>query len=277
MNQKETYDVKYKGYCTVGSEALIFVPEDGWSVEELMEILPFVEADTYDLVTVSGKAYRVDSDKIGDFEILPEGDGYVVSDGETVISDPYYLIPTGLTPESEVVDGFIMRATVIYNAKGVYGTEAPYSENRAGVVYSAWSCAELLDKFQVPVAGDVVITSYKDGYTKTISAEEFASLYIAFQAPTSKGDQKDFFTLGRNQARNEGVNNVGSYLFEDAAFIYVPDAGLSVADTAKALSMTETGEYEVTYSDGKTEVIDSTAFASLTLDKDSSVVSIEAI
>ena len=277
MNQKETYDVKYKGYCTVGSEALVFVPEDGWSVEELMEILPFVEADTYDLVTVDGKAYRVDSDKIGDFEILPEGDGYVVSDGETVISDPYYLIPTGLTPESEVVDGFIMRATVIYNAKGVYDTEAPYSENRAGVVYSAWSCAELLDKFQVPVAGDVVITSYKDGYTKTISAEEFASLYIAFQAPTSKGDQKDFFTLGRNQARNEGVNNVGSYLFEDAAFIYVPDAGLSVADIAKALSMTETGEYEVTYSDGKTEVIDSTAFASLTLDKDSSVVSIEAI
>ena len=201
----------------------------------------------------------------------------MVSDGETVISDPYYLIPTGLTPESEVVDGFIMRATVIYNAKGVYGTEAPYNENRAGVVYSAWSCAELLDKFQVPVAGDVVITSYKDGYTKTISAEEFASLYIAFQAPTSKGDQKDFFTLGRNQARNEGVNNVGSYLFEDAAFIYVPDAGLSVADIAKALSMTETGEYEVTYSDGKTEVIDSTAFASLTLDKDSSVVSIEAI
>ena len=166
MNQKETYDVKYKGYCTVGSEALVFVPEDGWSVEELMEILPFVEADTYDLVTVDGKAYRVDSDKIGDFEILPEGDGYVVSDGETVISDPYYLIPTGLTPESEVVDGFIMRATVIYNAKGVYDTEAPYSENRAGVVYSAWSCAELLDKFQVPVAGDVVITSYKDGYTK---------------------------------------------------------------------------------------------------------------
>ena len=86
MNQKETYDVKYKGYCTVGSEALIFVPEDGWSVEELMEILPFVEADTYDLVTVDGKAYRVDSDKIGDFEILPEGRADRPSEGERPVT-----------------------------------------------------------------------------------------------------------------------------------------------------------------------------------------------
>ena len=277
QSQKETYDVKYKGYCKVGVEALVFVPEDGWMIEELLEIMPFASADSYDLITVSGDRYRVSREDILDYEILPEGEGCVVTNGDITISDPLYLIPTGLTPESEVEEGVVSKATVLINAKGVYGVEAPYSENRAGVVYSSWSCADLLAKFDVPVKGDVVMTSYKDGYSKTISAEEFASLYIAFQAPTSKGDQKDFFTLGRNQARNEGVNNVGSYLFEDAAFIYVPDAGLTVADTAKALSMTETGEYEVTYSDGKTEVIDSAAFASLTLDKDSSVVSIEAI
>ena len=76
------------------------------------------------------------------------------------------------------------------------------------------------------------MTSYKDGYSKTISAEEFASLYIAFQAPTSKGDQKDFFTLGRNQERNAGVNNIGSYVFEDASFVYVPETGVSCASLA---------------------------------------------
>ncbi|MGN1164251.1 MAG: hypothetical protein ACI4S4_05510, partial [Candidatus Ornithospirochaeta sp.] len=223
QSQKETYDVKYKGYCKIGCEALVFVPEDGWSVAELIEVMPFASSPSYDLVTVDGKAYRVSSDDIQNFEIVPEGDGYVVTDGEITIADPYYLIPTGLTAESTPEDGVVSRATVIYNAKGVYNTEAPYSENRAGVVYSAWSCAELLEKYGVPAEGDVVITSYKDGFSKTIPASEFASLYIAFQAPTSKGDQKDFFTLGRNQARNAGVNNVGSYVFSDASFVYIPD------------------------------------------------------
>lgn len=277
MNQKETYDVKYKGYCKVGVEALVFVPEDGWMIDELMEIMPFASAPSYDLVTVSGDRYRVSSEDIIDYEILPEGDGCVVTNGDITIADPLYLIPTGLTPESEVEEGVVSRATVLINANGVYGVDAPYSENRAGVVYSAWSCAELMDKFAVPTVGDVVITSYKDGFTKTISAEEFASLYIAFQAPTSKGDQKDFFTLGRNQERNAGVNNVGSYVFDDASFIYIPDAGLSCADIASETGMAESDEYLITYVNGDSIVISGEEFMALSLSGDSSIVTIEAI
>ena len=277
MNQKETYDVKYKGYCKVGVEALVFVPEDGWMIEELMEVMPFAEADSYDLVTVSGDRYRVSSDGIKDYEILPEGEGCVVTNGDITIPDPLYLIPTGLTPESEVEEGVVSRATVLIDAIGVYGVDAPYSENRAGVVYSAWSCKDLLDKFNVPVKGDVVMTSYKDGYSKTICAEEFASLYIAFQAPTSKGDQKDFFTLGRNQERNAGVNNIGSYVFEDASFVYVPETGIEASALSASTGMTESGEYLVTYKTGESEVISSEAFASLTLSGDTEVLSIEAI
>ena len=276
MNQKETYDVKYKGYCKVGKEALVFVPEDGWYIDELMEVMPFAEAESYDLFTLNGQ-FRVSAEDIKDYEILPQEDGYVVTNGTVVIPDPVYLVPTGLTPTSSVEDDVVYRATVIYNAKGVYGVDAPYSENRAGVVYSAWSCSELLEKFDVPVKGDVVITSYKDGYTKTISAEEFASLYIAFQAPTSKGDQKDFFTLGRNQERNAGVNNVGSYVFEDASFVYVPDSGVAVSALASETGMTESDSYLVTYTDGTKETISADSFASLVLDKETKVVSIEAI
>lgn len=277
MNQKETYDVKYKGYCKVGVEALVFVLEDGWMIDELMEIMPFASAPSYDLVTVSGDRYRVSSEDIIDYEILPEGDGCVVTNGDITIADPLYLIPTGLTPESEVEEGVVSRATVLINANGVYGVDAPYSENRAGVVYSAWSCAELMDKFGVAAEGDVVITSYKDGFTKTISAEEFASLYIAFQAPTSKGDQKDFFTLGRNQERNAGVNNVGSYVFDDASFIYIPDAGLSCADIASETGMAESDEYLITYVNGDSIVISGEEFMALSLSGDSSIVTIEAI
>ena len=277
QSQKETYDVKYKGYCKVGVEALVFVPEDGWMIEELLEIMPFASADSYDLITVSGDRYRVSREDILDYEILPEGEGCVVTNGDITISDPLYLIPTGLTPESEVEEGVVSKATVLINAKGVYGVEAPYSENRAGVVYSSWSCADLLAKFDVPVKGDVVMTSYKDGYSKTISAEEFASLYIAFQAPTSKGDQKDFFTLGRNQERNAGVNNIGSYVFEDASFVYVPETGVSCASLAAETGMTESDEYLVTYKDGSSEVIGKDAFSALTLGSDTAVLSIEAI
>ena len=277
MNQKETYDVKYKGYCKVGSEALVFVPEDGWMIEELLEVMPFAVADSYDLVTVSGDKYRVSYSDIQDFEILPEGDGCVVTNGEITIPDPLYLIPTGLTPESVPEEGVVSRATVLIDAIGVYGVDAPYSENRAGVVYSAWSCAELLEKFGVPVDGDVVMTSYKDGYSKTISAEEFASLYIAFQAPTSKGDQKDFFTLGRNQERNAGVNNIGSYVFDDASFVYVPETGIACSDLALDTGMTESDEYLVTYKSGESSVISGEEFAALTLSGDTEVVTILAI
>ena len=277
MNQKETYDVKYKGYCKVGSEALVFVPEDGWMIEELLEVMPFAVADSYDLVTVSGDKYRVSYSDIQDFEILPEGDGCVVTNGEITIPDPLYLIPTGLTPESVPEEGVVSRATVLIDAIGVYGVDAPYSENRAGVVYSAWSCADLLEKFGVPVDGDVVMTSYKDGYSKTISAEEFASLYIAFQAPTSKGDQKDFFTLGRNQERNAGVNNIGSYVFDDASFVYVPETGIACSDLALDTGMTESDEYLVTYKSGESSVISGEEFAALTLSGDTEVVTILAI
>ena len=277
MNQKETYDVKYKGYCKVGSEALVFVPEDGWMIEELLEVMPFAVADSYDLVTVSGDKYRVSYSDILDFEILQEGDGCVVTNGEITIPDPLYLIPTGLTPESVPEEGVVSRATVLIDAIGVYGVDSPYSENRAGVVYSAWSCAELLEKFGVPVDGDVVMTSYKDGYSKTISAEEFASLYIAFQAPTSKGDQKDFFTLGRNQERNAGVNNIGSYVFDDASFVYVPETGIACSDLALDTGMTESDEYLVTYKSGESSVISGEEFAALTLSGDTEVVTILAI
>ena len=277
MNQKETYDVKYKGYCKVGSEALVFVPEDGWMIEELLEVMPFAVADSYDLVTVSGDKYRVSYSDIQDFEILQEGDGCVVTNGEISIPDPLYLIPTGLTSESVPEEGVVSRATVLIDAIGVYGVDAPYSENRAGVVYSAWSCADLLEKFGVPVDGDVVMTSYKDGYSKTISAEEFASLYIAFQAPTSKGDQKDFFTLGRNQERNAGVNNIGSYVFDDASFVYVPETGIACSDLALDTGMTESDEYLVTYKSGESSVISGEEFAALTLSGDTEVVTILAI
>lgn len=277
MNQKETYDVKYKGYCKVGSEALVFVPEDGWMIEELLEVMPFAVADSYDLVTVSGDKYRVSYSDIQDFEILQEGDGCVVTNGEITIPDPLYLIPTGLTPESVPEEGVVSRATVLIDAIGVYGVDAPYSENRAGVVYSAWSCADLLEKFGVPVDGDVVMTSYKDGYSKTISAEEFASLYIAFQAPTSKGDQKDFFTLGRIQERNAGVNNIGSYVFDDASFVYVPETGIACSDLALDTGMTESDEYLVTYKSGESSVISGEEFAALTLSGDTEVVTILAI
>ena len=74
QSQKETYDVKYKGYCKVGVEALVFVPEDGWMIEELLEIMPFASADSYDLITVSGDRYRVSREDIVDYEILPEGE-----------------------------------------------------------------------------------------------------------------------------------------------------------------------------------------------------------
>lgn len=276
--QKETYDVKYKGYVLLGAEALVFIPMDGWNVAELFEYAKMYEAETYDLVTVDGSVYRVPADALEAFDLVMEDGVAMVTDGETTVENPLYVYPTFSGNVADVVleEGIVYKMTVINDAKGVYGVEAPYSENRAGTFYDSWSAADLMAKFDVPVEGSVKEISWKDGYTVEDSAEHFASIYIAFQAPTKKGDQKDYFGLGRNLARNAGVNNVGYYVFSEAAFAYIPEAGLSVAEAFATVDMAETASYELTYADGKTESVAAADVLAMTLAADSKLVSIVA-
>lgn len=255
--QKESQDVKYKGYCIVGSEAILLMQEEGWDIPELFEYVEMVNADAYDFICADGYSETIRKSDLAQCSIYYNDNGGVdatsIEYPSSGLADIRYIVPAGTTKDSEPAAEGVSKITVALNAEGVYKTEAPYSENRAGVFYSSWAVADLLAKYEITPCDTVKVISYKDGYSQDESYDDFTAKYIAYQGPNDKGDNKDYFTLGRTQARDAGVTNAGYYIFSDDAFVYVPEDGLTVADAFAATGMVETANYELTYVDGKTE------------------------
>lgn len=252
--QKESSDVKYKGYCVVDKEVILLMQEDGWNVAELFEYVGMADADAYDFICADGYVETISKDKLAECSIFYNDKGGV--DATSVEYPQYgltairYIVPTGMDENSEPAAEGVSKITVALNAEGVYDTEAPYSENRAGVYYDAWSVADLLDKFAIADSDKVKVISYKDGYTQEEDFSLFAQKYIAYQGPNEKGNNKDYFTLGRVQAKDAGVNNAGYYIFDEDALAFVPADGLTVAAAFEAVGMADAENYTVNYADG---------------------------
>lgn len=273
QQQKESYDVKYKGYCVIDKEGLVFVPTDGWNVAELLDSIKMAKADAYEFVSATGESVVLSASELDGEEIVLHGLDCADLAGEKTLDALQYIIPQGLTKDSTPADEGVSRLTVLLCAKGVFKTEAPYMENRAGTFYKAWAVKDLLSKYNITPCGEVEVISWKDGYSQKEDYSLFAKKYIAFQAPTAKGDQKDFFTLGKAQQRNGGVNNAGYYIFEQEAFAYIPETGLLLGDVFKTVGM-DGAFYMLTYSDGMERVIKAERAETMVLTPEMQVVSI---
>ena len=255
--QKESQDVKYKGYCIVGPEVILLMQEEGWAIPELFEYVKMADASAYDFICADGYSETIGKGDLDKCSIYYTEDGGVnatsIEYPDSGLADIRYIVPSGMTKDSEPAAEGVSKINVALNAEGVYKTEAPYSENRAGVYYSSWAVADLLAKYDIAPCDTVKVISYKDGYSQDENYADFAAKYIAYQGPNEKGDNKDYFTLGRTQAKDAGVTNAGYYIFAEDAFVYVPDGGLTVADAFAATGMVETANYELTHVDGTTE------------------------
>lgn len=254
--QKESTDVSYKGYCLVDKEAILFMQEEGWNVADLFDYVEMADADAYDFICADGYVETISKDKLAECSIFYNDNGGV--DATSIEYPQYgltairYIVPTGMDETSEPAAEGVSKITVALNAEGIYETDAPYLQNRAGVYYDSWSAADLIAKYGIKECDSVKVVSYKDGYSQNEDYALFTQKYIAYQAPNDKGNEKEYFTLGQAQAKDAGVTNAGYYIFAEDALAFVPAAGLTVADAFAAVEMAEAENYTLTYLDGTT-------------------------
>lgn len=282
-NQKESAEVWFKGWCIIGPEAFVFMQAEG--IENLLyvaENVGLVPATGFVFESVSGEQVTLTAEQLADAKIVYE-DGNVITleCGDVSLPNVYSVTVEGITKDSKIEGDGVYRMVMIQNAKGVYGVEAPYLQNRAGVYYpttktashaypGSYSVAELFAKFDVKPCASVKVISYKDGFARDEEYEHFTKKYIAWHATG------EYITLGQEQSKAEGaVFNAGYYILDEDSFAYIPEAGLSLAEAFEKVGMAEVCQYKLTYADGTVERLYLEDVLALNLTTDSNLVSIE--
>ena len=283
-NQKESSDVWYKGWCIVGKEALVFMPEEG--IEDLLyvaENVGLVPATGFVFTSISGESVTLTAEQLAGAKIVYD-DNRVITlvCGETKLANVKDVVVEGITKDSKVEGEGVYRMVMLLNADGVYGVEPPYEQNRAGTWYptaatsshkyaGCYSVAELFAKFDVKPTASVQVVSYADGFARDEAYDAFIKKYIGWHASA------EYITMGQYQSRKEdAVWNAGFYILEDESFVYIPEAGVKLADAFEKIGMADVVQYKFTYADGKVELKYAEDIAGITLAADSNLVSIEA-
>ena len=282
-NQKESSDVWYKGWCIVGNEAFVFMPEEG--ITDFLyyaENIGLVPSAGFVFESVSGETVTLTAAELVDAQVVYTGDRVVTLEcGSQKLENLYSVTVKEVTKDSKVEGDGVYRMVMLLNAKGVYGVDAPYLQNRAGTYYptattkkhayaGCYSVAEWLAKYDVTPCASVKVISYKDGFSREEEYGHFAKKYIGWHA------SGEYITLGQEQSKKEdAVFNAGYYILSEDAFAYIPAGGVSVADIFATINMADVCQYKLTYMDGKVELKYAEEVAAMKLAEDSQLVSIE--
>ena len=283
-NQKESSDVWYKGWCIIGNEALVFMPQEG--IENLLyvaENVGLVPATGFVFENVAGQSVTLTAEQLADASIVYVGDAITLVCGDISLPDVKSVTVAGITKDSKISGEGVYRMVMLLNADGVYGIDAPYLGNRAGTWYptattakhpyaGAYSVAELFAKFNITPSKAVQVISYADGYTRNEEYNHFTRKYIAWHASA------EYITMGMEQTRKEdAVYNAGYYIIEDQSFAYIPEAGLNLEEAFRYVGMADVVQYKLTFTDGTYMILDKSEIPGKTLPADSNVVTIEAM
>ncbi|MBO7681611.1 MAG: hypothetical protein J6T17_02520, partial [Clostridia bacterium] len=219
--QKMNAMVQFMGYILSGHECALFIPEDGWeNVKELFDEIEMAPADSYDFICSDGWTEEIAADDLEKVQIYKSEGGTI--DATSILYAGYgltsiqYIVPHGLTAESEPVDG-ICHIVVMPNAVGVLDEEPAELMNYGGTVYAAYPVTDVLAKAEIELS-PVKAISYKDGFTFEYDAELFEKLFICLDTK----NKNDAFTCGKDQVRDQLCKAAGQYVFADAALVYVP-------------------------------------------------------
>ncbi len=257
--QKMNAMVQYMGYILTGHECALFMPEDGWeNVKDLFDEIEMAPAESYDFICADGYTEEIYADDLEKVKIYKDAGGTI--DASSIAYAGYgltsirYIVPHGLTKESEPVDG-ICHIVVMPNADGVLGVEPAEAMNYGGTLYDAYPVADVLAKAGIETTTAKAV-SYKDGFTFEYDLDTFLKAYICLDTK----NKNDAFTCGKVQVRDQLCKAAGQYIFDDAVLVYVPGVdvmpdGYSVPDLFKAIGMKEAKSYNFTCADGYTEEI----------------------
>ena len=283
-NQKESSDVWYKGWCIIGNEALVFMPQEG--IENLLyvaENVGLVPATGFVFENVAGQSVTLTAEQLADASIVYVGDVITLVCGDISLPDVKSVTVAGITKDSKISGEGVYRMVMLLNADGVYGIDAPYLGNRAGTWYptattakhpyaGAYSVAELFAKFNITPSKAVQVISYADGYTRNEEYNHFTRKYIAWHASA------EYITMGMEQSRKEdAVYNVGYYILKNEAFVYIPETGINLGKVFETIGMADVTQYKLTYADGTVMYIYGTDIPSVGIPAGNDLVTIEAM
>ena len=283
-NQKESSDVWYKGWCIIGNEALVFMPEDG--ITDLLyvaENVGLVPATGFVFVNVAGDGVTLTAEQLASAQILYVDGSITLLCGDVSLADVQSVTVEGITKDSKIEGEGVYRMIMVPDAVGVYGVDAPLLGNRAGTWYptattakhkyaGAYSVADLFAKYDVTPCDSVQVVSYADGYAREEEYEHFAKKYIAWHASA------DYITMGMEQSRKEdAVWNAGYYILKDESFVYIPEAGLKLGEAFEKIGMADVVQYKLTYADGTVMLVYSEAIPNLIIPAGSDLLTIEAM
>ena len=283
-NQKESSDVWYKGWCVVGNEALVFMPNEGITdLVYVAENVGLVPATGFVFENVAGEKVTLKAEQLAEASIVYEGDVITLVCGSVKLPNVKSVTVEGITKDSKVSGDGVYRMIMLLNADGVYGVEAPYLGNRAGTWYptattakhaypGAYSVAEMFEKFDITPCESVQVVSYADGYAREEEYTHFTKKYIAWHASA------EYITMGMEQTRKEdAVYNVGYYILKDEAFVYIPETGINLGDVFEKIGMAEVAQYKLSYADGTVMMVYAEAIPQMVIPAGNDLVTIEAM
>ena len=283
-NQKESSDVWYKGWCVVGNEALVFMPNEGITdLVYVAENVGLVPATGFVFENVAGEKVTLKAEQLAEASIVYEGDVITLVCGSVKLPNVKSVTVEGITKDSKVSGDGVYRMIMLLNADGVYGVEAPYLGNRAGTWYptattakhaypGAYSVAEMFKKFNITPCESVQVVSYADGYAREEEYTHFTKKYIAWHASA------EYITMGMEQTRKEdAVYNVGYYILKDEAFVYIPETGINLGDVFEKIGMAEVAQYKLSYADGTVMMVYAEAIPQMVIPAGNDLVTIEAM
>ena len=285
-NQKESSDVWYKGWCIVGNEALVFMPEDG--ITDLLyvaENVGLVPATGFVFENVAGKSVTLTAEQLASAQILYVDGSITLICGDVSLADVQSVTVAGITKASKVEGDGVYRMVMVPNAVGVYGVDAPLLGNRAGTWYptattakhkyaGAYSVTDLFAKFDITPCDSIQVVSYADGYAREEEYVHFTKKYIAWHASA------EYITMGMEQSRKEdAVYNAGFYILKDEAFVYIPEAGngINLGEVFAKIGMADVVQYKLSYADGTVMLVYNESIPNLYIPAESDLVTIEAM
>lgn len=284
----ESYQCWNMNYSVVGKEALLFV-DDEVIVGDIFETIntntsqTVANAASWKVVDVNGAETILTAAELRDATLVLVGDKNVdLEAGSKTVKNVQSFAPATYTKDTNVPETECARFTVAINAKGVYGVEPQYEENRAGTYYptaktqdlplaGSYATAELFEKYGVEQCENVDVVCYTDGFTRSEAWDWFTAKYIAFHA------SNELITLGKAQAKSDdSVWQIGFFVTPKAVFQYVPADGTTLAKALEFMTFEKDPKKAViTRTDGTSEKVAYADALNLELAADTNILKVE--
>ncbi len=255
------------GYILAGPEAIIVMCEDGYVAKDLFTDLEMADAEAYDFICADGYLETIDKAELENVELF-FNDGRVdctsIAYPSDTLHDILYIVPTGMTKESEAPSG-VSKITVFNTA--IADMDADMYSVFGGTVQSGIAVKDLVEGLELEKTDAVKCISYLDGASGTQAYDDFMNRYMILTDSKDRGA----YVIGKGQTYGEAILNSAYFVIGQDTLVYVPasatkdEGALNIGDALTACGYTDVAGVKVICEDGYSEEIDAADLAGLTI------------